>query len=191
MNKEVIKANKDCFDYWLDGGKVWTKPNVPNGEWHIITTPTFEKDYKYVQDDKYSDLRKAQVDGKVIQYTNSNHETKDLEDWDNVSFRQFKGDVGSYSIKPDEPKFNVGDWVVYGNNIQIIKAIREYEGLELNCLTIVNSRDCELWQPQEGEVVCVRDNKSQMWMINENYCKETDEWKYTMPLDFITTLKDK
>ena len=174
MNKEVIKKYKDVFDYWLDGGKVWTKPNVPNGEWHIITTPTFEKDYKYVQDDKYSDLRKAQADGKVIQGLATRH-----LGWVDIKHSKFTDSVTDYSIKPDEPKFKQGDWIVRPDG-----TLKQYQSM------YSIGKEWELWQPQEGELVVVDDGTDTYLVAPYNKLKD-DASFIIKPLEFIATLKDR
>ena len=71
MNRETIKNNKECFDWWLEepGRKVWVGSwvNSPgrgtHHEWYRITPSWTNASMIYIQDDEYADLRKAHADG--------------------------------------------------------------------------------------------------------------------------------
>ena len=108
MNKEVIKKYKDVFDWWLDGGKIlikYTDDAHKNWSWiNDVQAQNFEWEddsVLVVQDDEYAELRKAQADGKVIQWEYQEDEWSDLPD--NYTFGNCE--VDEYRIKPDEPAF--------------------------------------------------------------------------------------
>ena len=67
MNREVIKNNKEAFDYWLDGGEiVIVDPSnvVFDATTKISWSSTY---YIYLPNDKYIELRIAQAQGKTIE----------------------------------------------------------------------------------------------------------------------------
>lgn len=84
--KEIIKQYRPVFDFWLDGGKVWSR-HVSDNNWYLIE-PEWVPNTKYVQNDRYVKLRKAQHDGYVVQY-NRNPSEGQKDDWvtcgDNLS----------------------------------------------------------------------------------------------------------
>lgn len=176
MNKEVIKKYKEVFDYWLDGGKVWTKycGIYPDGNgWQLNDREFNSKDYKYIQDNKYADLRKAQADGKVIQYLQD-------DTWRDVETTIVGG--SEYRIKPEEPKFKVGDWVRVND---VIVQQWEYE--------LQPSYKVELWEPQVGEYICYWSpmRKDIHGYMVAHYEPHMLTYKGLAPLEFIQTLKDK
>ena len=162
MNKEVIKRYKDVFDYWLAGGLIWVKitgANFSLRPWKLIENPMFEEHAVYIQDDKYSDLRKAQADGKVIKYRYTQAERHKWYKADVNDFTSAYECDREYRIKPDEPTFKAGDWV---RNIKyktdawsngLFKADKEWaeERPEGNTVKTGNDRDFELWKPQPNE----------------------------------------
>ena len=112
MNKEVIKANKECFDYWLDGGEVLGKNTMVADTWIKVDSDRHWDcididDYKvsFVINDQYAEFRKALAEGKTIQWCFADDGWKDYPYFDN--------EVKHYRIKPDEPKFKVGNWIKY------------------------------------------------------------------------------
>ncbi len=146
MNKELIKKYKAEFDHWLDGGKLLQKQInlvIPT-EWE-----EFAEDWDWPIDelvviinDEYVEFRKALAEGKIIQYRNL--KVNVFKNWQDLGNLKFNPNF-EHRIKPEEPKFKVGDWVRDGKNIyQFIEpsSIYSYE-LSLN--------RCELWQPQPGE----------------------------------------
>ena len=67
MNREVIKNNKKCFDWWIEkpGRTVWVRP-IHGGLWARITPGWNSTSKIYVQDDEYAEFRKAIADGKGV-----------------------------------------------------------------------------------------------------------------------------
>ena len=56
-------------------------------------------------------------------------------------------------IKPEEPKFKVGDWVIHnGEYKQVTKAIDGYiDSLDNKVAVIMKEESLELWEPKVGE----------------------------------------
>ena len=187
MNKKLIKDNKEAFDHWLNGGKVISKYTlIPTWSscqsediWRIPDKNISK--VLIVINDEYATYRKALAEGKTIQYMNSNGEIKSLDEWDNIGWKQFKGCVENYRIKPEEPKFKVGDWV--RNRINEIGQIlqEDYKGKglykisnthALKCEVGTSAKDLTIWVPKSGELVILKDKNSIISIIKYN--GETD-----------------
>ena len=204
MNKDVIKKYRDVFDYWLDGGKVLEKSPDFEGWFTMKESIAFQcTNTVYVQDDEYAELRKAQADGKTILFI-SRVLCKEVE----MCGTDFTQPIGDYRIKPDEPKFKVGQWMINtkteasGGREQSSPLLVTQDWLDHieqygvtwrgNTSYTGDLENFELWQPQDGEYVAC-------WNAEGVYCvgKYTDgliegiTWKNIAPLEFITTLKDK
>lgn len=116
MNKDVIKKYKDAFDHWLADGKILVKyKDDSEPEWlspdeeELSTLFNGELDSCiYIIDDEYAEFRKAQADGKIIQYY-----VDGFVGWQDVTefgIHPMKG-IKEYRIKPDEHELKVGNWV--------------------------------------------------------------------------------
>ena len=112
MNKELIKKYKAEFDHWLDGGKLLQKQInlVIPAEWE-----EFLEDWDWPIDelaviinDEYVEFRKALAEGKIIQYRNL--KVNVFKNWQDLGNLKFNPNF-EHRIKPEEPKFKVGDWV--------------------------------------------------------------------------------
>ncbi len=132
-----------------------------------------------------TELRKAQADGEVLEerYYNAS-----VECWGDLRHTIFSKAPCWYRIKSDEPTFKVGDWARTKDEVFKIDRIDNHIYPICGNYSRFSAESVELWEPTEGETVIVRDNKSQKWMIDSNYKKDT--WKYVKPLEFIQTLKD-
>jgi hypothetical protein len=101
MNTSTILANKEAFDFWLNGGEVFYKSKK---EWRLAGTThqwTSETGTVYVQNDKYVDLRKAEAEGKTIEYSPSGKE----DGYSPMrSIDRFNRDIEHYRIKRPEMK---------------------------------------------------------------------------------------
>lgn len=75
MNKEQIKKHGEVIKRFCDNPNkgVWAKNiNIPGlNDWSLTYSPMFRVDVPclYVQNDKYAELRKAEADGKIIEYS--------------------------------------------------------------------------------------------------------------------------
>lgn len=126
MNKELILAFKDEFDYWLKDGRVLLG-NTVDGKinWIEYVSPfevlkgitiDSEKELIVIMNDEYVELRKALAEGKTIQLNEAEKFSDSKRGWVDLSCtslgmaRQLFP-VNYYRIK-EEPKYNIGDWVV-------------------------------------------------------------------------------
>ena len=109
MNKKLINKYKPEFDYWLNEGKILYKHTNSIAWWN-------EEPWSYslsyvtaiIINDEYVEFRKALAEGKTIQTYYEFNQT-----WNDVINPTFKDQLKFYRIKPDEPKFKVGDFVTH------------------------------------------------------------------------------
>ena len=172
MNKQLINKYKPEFDHWLNEGKLLCYTEV-EGPYYEVTDEKwdFVCDIGFIINDEYVELRKALINGKTIQIYDAieqhpSDRTFDKFGWrfDKFGWRDFKSFTPSssfsktpdlYRIKPDEPKFKVGDFVRYVHStpakaleINNINGNRYYfTNSEMSCL----EHELELWTPVKGE----------------------------------------
>ena len=157
MNKQLIITYFKEFEHWLNGGKLLQKEInlVIPAEWE-----EFLEDWDWPIDeliviinDEYVEFRKALAEGNTIQYyeciyqheMDLNLDRYDWLDWKSATPSSSFTKTLKYRIKPEEPKFKVGDWVRDGENI--------YQFIEPSSIYSYESslQRCELWKPQLGE----------------------------------------
>lgn len=216
MNKEVIKANREAFDYWLLGGYIWAKGTLMANTWvrskdeeHWNCKQIGDHPIFIVQDDAYSEFRKALADGKIIEVRDNNcNQYTDV-----FSPVLFNLPVERYRVKPDEPKFKVGDWVRHtnSNNIGMVETKPSYETFP-NCenwrITVngccYDEESFELWKPQPGEWCVLWNDEAKSYRVGKfkmigygsgregSYKDEQGNYFNNIaPLEFIQTLKDR
>lgn len=151
MTKEQVQKHGEVIKWFCDNPEkgVWCQ-SEEGFPWYLIHTPTFDTHYKYVQNDEYTELRKAKVDGKLQwKWKHFNPATKEKDtEWKQVPYSEtfaFHGEY-NYRIKPDEPELKVGDWVRDKVNCKIVKLGKHF-----------HEGGIELWTPQEGDVVIFLD----------------------------------
>lgn len=177
MNKKLIQKFKKEFDHWLNEGELlyrekdWIDPTA----WAPITKQGFDwpehrneslfKTLDIIINDEYSEFRKALAEGKIVQFLecvdqNETDSTNDVYDWINwsqaKSHSKFTNGI-KYRIKPDEPKFKVGDWVRF---IDTPDQIEQYNGKPYH-----SECNIELWKPQPGKMCIFWDNGSDYFII--------------------------
>lgn len=166
MNKKLIITYFQEFNHWLHGGKLLIRNNNED-IWINMTEVHWDMNSKTVSiiiNDEFYELRKALCDDKIIQIweVTSQHvsdSSKDIYGW--KDFKSFKPDskfgrnVHNYRIKPDRPKFKVGDFVRYVHStpakvleIDNINGNRYYfTNSEMSCL----EHELEPWSPIKNE----------------------------------------
>jgi hypothetical protein len=158
MNKVVILKFKEEFDYWLKGGSLWYKYGNDK-EWKFLEADSSEINHvfnpynvKILINDELSEFRKALSDGEAVQYY-----VDGFAGWQGVkSLNQSCMHPTSFRIKPEEPKFQVGDWVrCYDLGRELIVQITgEYypkDDAYLCSNGPRNTKFLEHWQPKLGE----------------------------------------
>jgi len=147
-----------------------------------------------VQNDEYSEYRRALADGKIIQFYYEIHNVEpkiegEWRDWN--SYGQCFDSTIKYRIKPEGPEFKVGDWVREKSSGFIIQA---YENMI--------SKNFELWKPKVGEWCVFWDHEKELSSgslivdlfkeeLSIGYVSENilGAFKYIAPLEFIETIK--
>ena len=223
MNKQLINKYKHEFDHWLNEGKVLHKHTNSNS-WCIYEPWDYSPDYvtAIIINDEYSIYRKALVEGKTVQ-ANINYwsfpETEEFN-WQDIaspdSFNKFN--LLNLRIKPNEPKFKVGDFVrvapksnraitnsgtteftgiirvIDKHNLYNIKGIYDTDWFE--------SDDIQPWTPVKGEWCWFYGSKSsksaalvQFKEMHNNYFMSTTDspWQFCEPFlnSLPSYLKDK
>ena len=88
---------------------MWSRCSTQE-HWSVSYQQEFNTHYKYFQNDEYAEYRKAQADGKVIQYQSLSNTWMDITD----NFEIMKSPY--LRIKPEEPEFKVGNWIQHPDN---------------------------------------------------------------------------
>ena len=163
MRKEtIIKYEKEFLAWCKDESVLLGAPASMHDKTLIWREVRDFNDWKpldtvYVLNDSYSDYRKALAEGKSIEFYELVDEdefdsTKDVYKW--LEWRSATPSSAftktlNYRIKPEEPKFKVGDWVrdKKRKHKPFMVTSSDLETDSPNYVKI----DCELWQPQPGE----------------------------------------
>ena len=180
MNKELIKKYKAEFDHWLNGGEVlfytwkWYNSKDNPSSTFNHSDPSVIK--YYVINDAFVEFRKALAEGKTLQYNFGNFGTnkKDFP----YSWKDLDLSIGiladracpeNYRIKPEEPKFKVGDCVrdLRDNRVFQINSVNFNLKLSIKNTVYVH------WQPKKGEW-CWFSNKNGIPTIGQFLSIETD-----------------
>lgn len=159
MNKELILKYKAEFDHSLYGGKLQVK--FVNDPWEEAPEDIFSYstvNFVLVIDDAYVEFRKALAEGKVIQLNEAEKFSDQNRGWVDLSCTSLGSStnlfpVEYYRIKPEKPKFKVGDWVIHnGEYKQVTKAIDGYiDSLDNEVAVIMKEESLELWEPKLSE----------------------------------------
>lgn len=156
MNKQLIKTYFEEFKHWLNGGKVISKytltPTWSNCQSEDIWRIPDENISKVlvVIDDEYVEFRKALAEGKAVEYLDFQNEWRDLRE----NCRKLEGVcLSDLRVKPKEPKFKVGDWVIHnGVAKRVTKAVDGYiDSLDNEVAVIMKEESLELWEPEDGK----------------------------------------
>lgn len=200
MNKELIKKYKAEFDHWLNGGQIlyasYDLDEKNYSAWYELHHDC-KWDYnnayrfKFIINDVYVEFRKALAEGNTIQYyeciyqheMDVNLDRYDWLDWKSATPSSSFTKTLKYRIKPEEPKFKVGDWVRDKTSKQ--HTIKKVTSVYSDSVTVVDStiginvmliKDLELWQPKEGELVILK-NKNDITSIIK-YNGETNVYPF-------------
>ena len=166
--KELLEKYWDELEHYKNGGKLagrrWViDPNDGDSSftiWYeidscstwmmedLLTNP--QDRLELIINDEYYTYRKALAEGKTIEYLGQSSNL-----WHEVPEPIFILHSTCYRIKPDEPKFKVGDFVRYIHTTPIraleinnINGNRYYfTNSEMSCL----KHELELWIPVKGE----------------------------------------
>ena len=164
MNKETILNYEKEFLAWCKGESILLGAPASMHEKPLVWREVRDfNDWKpldtvYVLNDSYSTYRKALAEGKIVEVATDYNDVdgyiwKSMED---EEFHHFS--IDEIRIKPEEPKFKVGDWVVNKTSKQrIVKKITSTHGDTVTVgdtevgINVMLINDLELWQPKAGD----------------------------------------
>ena len=189
MRKAIIIKYEKEFLAWCKGDSVLLGAPTSMHDKTLIWREVRDfNDWKpldtvYVLNDSYSDYRKALAEGKSIEFYELVDEdefdsTKDVYKW--LEWRSATPSSSftktlKYRIKPEEPKFKVGNWVVNKESKQRI--IKKVTSVYSDSVTVGDStvginviliKDLELWKPQLGELVILKNKNDIISIIKYN-----------------------
>ena len=151
MNKQLINKYKSEFDHWLNEGKLLCYTEV-DGPYYEVTDEKwdFVCNIGFIINDEYVEFRKALAEGKVIEYLGQYSNL-----WHEVPEPDFNLHPTCYRIKPDGPKFKVGDFVTTLNRDINCSVWRIDKVLSCNTLKsdliLLDPKTIQLWTPVKGE----------------------------------------
>lgn len=163
MNTELIKQYKPEFDHQLYGGKLQHRDEF--GKWYSTRDIWDSKDGQIttvVIDDEYLPFRKALAEGKIIQLNEAEKFADSNRGWVDLSCKSLGKStnlfpVNYYRIKPEEPKFKVGDWVVEIHSTtkaQVLELFGDQIRIKFcypDAIITTDSSDFIPWVPKEGD----------------------------------------
>ena len=161
MNKELIKKYKKEFDHFINDGKLLCSLK-DELKWINATEATWnfkdEENIVIIINDKYSHLRKALIEGKIIQIwevteQHDSDSSKDIYGWKDFKSLKphspFGGEIHNYRIKPKESEFKVGDFV----RNESISLVKQYSLSDLEYdKTATNINNWIKWKPSHKEL---------------------------------------
>ena len=185
MNKQLIITYFEEFKHWLNGGEVlfytWKWYNSKDNP-KVTFNHSVPNDIKYyVINDEYVEFRKALAEGNPIQmYCKYDDVPPFWDDMTEVIRRIGFVDIKeNYRIKPEEPKFKVGDWVVeihsttkaqvlelFGNQIRVKFCYPD-------AIITTDSSDFIPWIPKKGDW-CWFLNKGRIPVISQFHSLEIE-----------------
>lgn len=196
MSKEVILKYLTEFNAWVNGQEVYVMFN--NGGHRLVDSlEDFNKDVKYiVLRDSYFPYRTALAEGKTVEvYVLHGVKALDEQPWRRfaIGCSTFDLPVECYRIKPEEPRFKVGDWIRQGDRVFQYT----YKDLQYDKANPTHCQNDEKWEPKLGEVCIFWDTRGSDAIIdtfryktNNKYHTEDSFWDNCMPncMPFIGTL---
>lgn len=198
MNIELIKKYKTEFDHFLNEGKLLTRTKsnfIWNDKINEDLMWDFEiQDIDIIIDDEYSELRKALCDGKTIQAYYKFNDT-----WNDIIKPEFKDNVSNYRIKPEEPKFKIGNFVRYinSNNNKALRINNINCGFYYFDDTGMSLRIDEMikWNPNPKELCWFTNDTTELravlgqfdCMTHDNFYKATNGSSYSNCEPFINS----
>jgi len=164
MTETQAKKHREVIKRFVDAPEkgVWCKSVGAIKEWNIVKNPTFYEDRIYVTNDEWADISKQFIDDpEKVEYLHGSNWIKTMcATVEGIRY----GNIKEYRIKPKEPEFKVGDWVIMtpiGNYPETIHRIvkieegRNYCFLErYTCMFKV----LRLWKPEKNNLVVFWDN---------------------------------
>lgn len=196
MNLELIKKYEKEFLHMLHGGSILIYNNHKGWIEYNDENIWIQQSYgKIIINDKYVKFRKALADGKIVEanYNKWVFPEISIKRWGTVTAEAFdRYGIDDLRIKPEEPKFKVGDYVryIYTNSpkpLRIININCERYYFE-NAEIILRLDEIEKWEPKAGEICifwdCINNDariSKFSHMKQEKYSTAFHTWNYCMP----------
>ena len=189
MNLNLIRKYEKEFLHMLHGGKVimGKKDSITcTVKWYpSVLNPFVETSdtIVIVIDDVYCTYRKALAEGKTVQYKGlSTHSWCTIQQELGHTFGSIH--VSNYRIKPEEPEFKIGDWVIVngpdGTFIECISGIAD-NTYTLSGTNICYKSQASKWNPTRGEVCIFWDDNilSSPSIIKFDYINDSGQYGAT------------
>ena len=163
MNLELIRKYLPEFNSYVKGQPLTLgyKTHWGTYEWTDLVWADWYSsinEHIIIVNDEYLPHRKALAESKTIQY-NARKGQNDVtystygESWW-VDTTEFKYASCFYRIKPEEPKFKIGDWIRQGDRVFQYT----YKDLQYDKANPTHCQNDEKWEPRGGEVCIFWDN---------------------------------
>lgn len=176
MKKEIVKKYWNEVTHWKDGGKI----AIYRTNTEELSEPTDnigwvdDDNVVYLIADEYLEFRLALVQGKIVQHNFSKSGKEFPNIWKDMETLKFYGKPDEYRIKPEEPKFEIGNWVrvngVAGEFIGKINAIGCNGELTINSRSILKETKITLWYPQPEEWCVFYNENSKTFKVGKFKC---------------------
>ncbi len=191
MNKQLILNNPECFQHWLSGGELQYF-HSSREEWTIVKSTNLDTECIWnwngvfgvaqastmVINDEYVEFRKALIEGITVQTDIG--ATGTWVDCDKSQYHLadgFTADLHHYRIKPNEPTFEIGDWIT--NHSRLVGRVTnvaadfihftDTSGTTDRSLYLLDDKqfhnDVNLWQPQPNELCIFWDDDADIYQI--------------------------
>jgi len=158
LTHEQWKKHKEAINWFYEqpkGTKIWEK-ECGTTKWVLVETPNWFTFFDYAINDRYSNERKGIIDGLDIEYKYIDF-TNSWTKWSECTYIETDKKMlifKDYRIKPNEPKFKVGDFVRVKEAPDNVYKIANIDGNEIysnDCIVYNTPEQLELWKPKEGE----------------------------------------
>ena len=179
MNKQLIITYFEEFKHWLNGGNLQAK--FVYDQWEEAPKDVFSYstvNFILVIDDEYVEFRKALAEGKTVEYNFGNYgiNRKDFHNvWKDldlsIGILAERASPENYRIKPDVPKFKVGDWVIHNGVVkQVTMTVNGLiNSLDKQLAVIKKEESLELWKPKINEYFWYKNDLVKFDDIKTNY----------------------
>jgi hypothetical protein len=166
MTVAQAKAHKEAIQFFIDNPVkgLWVRRTLID-KWEIVDSPDFYLEGVYIQNDDYSEFRKAIIDGKTIQLNNSDsiYDTSSISGWINITKIYDHIESSKYRIKPEKPQFSVGDWITHSTGNYQIKEMPDDDEIEITstCNCSISLEEVTLWKPKHNNYYIFWENEAE------------------------------
>ena len=178
LTRKQWNKHREVIIWFMDqpgGTEVLSKSPENNDKWFLTMDPAWRLNTLYIINDIYSEYRKAIAMGKQVQYYKQLTATwEDLETTNpNISFKE----VG-YRIKPEEPKFTIGNWVVSILKDESKETWRIQTSSDIELINSSFYKSTKLWMPNNKKYCWFYDSPNKIPRLNQ-FESEVDGWYFT------------